>query len=345
MDNKKKINGRKIFDVVSWVLIFFLFSCSLGALLVKNKKGTVYIFGSRYDVVLTDSMSTINENHSEFLSGKSNQIQAFDLVRSEKVNAQTKLNLYDVVLFNNPYVGTDMHRVVGIEEDSGDEIYLEKNTFATVDGKEGLLLPNIESRIYTNTLNLSGMELDILTSDATYNNGYYFNFGGTNIEPTVTTTQVGDKYLHHLVLSRNTSRPVIVNLTHRLEFDYNDHLLLNVTYHSYYGDIHLNNSEFVLNEHEEYFLRTNITYKYEIRGDKAKDSDGTFKIDQIYSKVVQVIPKAGYVVRYMTSTFGILMFVGIGLIIIGAQFALDHMEKKEKKALEMKKEESTNEKE
>ena len=278
-------------------------------------------------------MSVINDEHADFLSGKSNQIQAFDLVRSKKVDKNTKLELYDVVLYNNPYVGTDMHRIVGIVEDRADEVFLSKNTFETIDNVPGFILSEVDSRIYTNAMSSTGMELDILTSEATYNDGYYFNFGGKNIEPTVTTYPYFNKYIHHLVLTRESTRPVIINMTHKLEFDYNDHLLFNIKYHSYYGDINLYKEGFTLNEDNEYEMRTNISYKYEIRGDKAKDSDGLFSIDDIYSKVVQVIPKAGYVVKYVSSTYGIIMFIGIAFVIIGTQFALDFIDKKEKKKL------------
>lgn len=331
----KKIGSKKVFDIISWIFIALLFILSLSLVLIRNAKGTIYLFNSRYDVVLTKSMSYKNESHLDFLEGHDNQIQPFDVVQSEKVNSSTELNIYDIVLFNNPYVGTDMHRIVNKEKDGSDDIYIFKGEYLQ---DNNLLLPDVDSYFYTNFMSYSTMEMVVECSSPQYNDFYNFNFNSKSYKPIVTITNDGDKYIHKYVLDNDTTMPGITTIAHKKEFDYSDHIIKSIKFNSYYGTFEINNNQLVDYERENTKLfRTNITYTYEIRGDAAKDSDGWYKIDQIYSRVTNVIPKVGYAIRYLSSPYGIIMLTGTAFIIIIVSFLIEKSEKKDKESKDEKK--------
>ena len=69
-----------------------------------------------YRVVLTDSMS---EKHRDNLYLRENrlndQIQTFDLIRTEKLPGEMDLELYDIVVYEVDHIYL-VHRIVGIEE-------------------------------------------------------------------------------------------------------------------------------------------------------------------------------------------------------------------------------------
>ena len=65
---------------------------------------------------------------------------------------------------------------------------------------------------------------------------------------------------------------------------------------------------------EKQIKEINFKERYLIRGDKAKTEDGWFERDRIYSKVELVIPKMGYVMRFLSSPWGTVMLVGLALI-------------------------------
>ena len=73
-----KSKKGKIIDIVSWVVVLLLFGTSSFLLLTRKSDGTVQVFGNRFDVVLTTSMSSKNPEHLDFLNGTS-QIQKMDI--------------------------------------------------------------------------------------------------------------------------------------------------------------------------------------------------------------------------------------------------------------------------
>lgn len=93
---------------------------------IKVTNNSIYLFGIRHDAVLTDSMSYKNEDPKvqEFLKGHDDQLYVGDLVYSNKVNMDTKLKVYDIVIFKHHDTGRQtIHRIVQILPGS---MYIDK---------------------------------------------------------------------------------------------------------------------------------------------------------------------------------------------------------------------------
>ena len=91
-------------------------------LIVKFTNNSIYLFGVRSDVVLSNSMSFKNEDKQvqKFLEGHDDQLKRGDLVYSTKVTAKTELKVYDIVLFiNRDNNKLTIHRIVVIRDGSG----------------------------------------------------------------------------------------------------------------------------------------------------------------------------------------------------------------------------------
>ena len=58
----------------------------------------------------------------------------------------------------------------------------------------------------------------------------------------------------------------------------------------------------------------NISEKYLIRGDKANTDDGWYEKKQLKAKVTNVIPKVGFVFRFLSTPFGAIMLIGLMFI-------------------------------
>ncbi len=324
---KKKITKGKIFDIISWIVVLLLFGSSLFLLISRQSNGSVLIFGNRYDVVLSNSMSYKNEAHLDFLNGHDDQIQKMDVVQSRAVDKNSEINVYDIVLFRDKTIGTNMHRVVDKQVKNIDYFYLKDAAITN----EEISLNQYGSKIYTSTnLHFTTLELTFVSSNASFSNGYNVSLNThLYLDLTVETKQVADKYEHKLTAKKSTDAPGKLIIGHNKEFDYGSEVITSIKLDSTYGDININGSNFELID-GIYTSINNITYEYMIRGDAAKTEDGWFTIDQIYSKVTKIIPKAGYFVSYITSVPGIIMLVGIGLLIVVADVGLDLIAKKEK---------------
>lgn len=114
---KNKKSGIKILDyafsgIVCLVFVFFFF----GSNVIRQNENGVVGDVPVYRVVRTGSMAEKHEKNT-YLKKNSldNQIQIFDLIRTEKLPDEMDLKLYDIVVYevDNMLI---VHRIVGIEE-------------------------------------------------------------------------------------------------------------------------------------------------------------------------------------------------------------------------------------
>ena len=307
--SKKKLIANIIFYTVAALLYIFIGY----ELVCKFTGNNVYLFGNRFDVVLTGSMSTKNENHLDFLEG-TNQIQPFDLVVSNKITKDTKLEEKDIVLFKNPDLNgqTDMHRIVQVVE-KGDEVDFLNVDLIDFNNKKGIEFISYGSCIAVSSVPLSKVTLKFI-SNKPYNSNYSFCIGATYVEPTSHSSieLKEDLYEHEMVYERTGTYPV------KVEFR---STILDIK--SYITSIFLECGEKNVDIRAEDYIPTdqksntkiyNPYYLYEIRGDAAKDSDGTFMKEELISKVVGVVPKLGYFVRFISSIPGIILIIGLALL-------------------------------
>ena len=326
--SNKNSKGKKIFDIISWVVVSVLFLTSLTLLIVRKSTGSLTLFGNRYDVVLSNSMSYKNEEHKDFLKGHNDQIQKMDVVRSKTVDKTTKLDVYDIVLYKDSRLGTNMHRIVDKKVHLQDELYLQQ---VDINDNKDIVLKVHDSAVYSNnTFSFKHGEITFVSESETFSDGYYFSSSGDVLDYTVNTTKKGSSYYHKVIIDKTSDRPGKFAIVHNKAFIYGSEVIQKIYFKTANGKINTNGKNFSLVEDDNYQFITNVTYEYEIRGDAAKTSDGWFTIDKIYSKVNKIIPKAGYITRFVTSIPGIIMLVGLGLIVIGLDFGLEWIDKKEK---------------
>lgn len=133
---KKRSLGRTIWDVLSSIVIAILIVFVGTELILKFSGQTIYWGGMRVDVVLTDSMSVKNEKYAAFLYGHDDQLQPYDLTYCRKIDENTDLQVYDIVIFDSPVFGPTIHRIVEITEIQGTTYYVTRGDKAdTVDGR------------------------------------------------------------------------------------------------------------------------------------------------------------------------------------------------------------------
>ena len=328
------MNGLKknrFVNILSYVLIGIVFTLSLAGIIIRFNKGTVYLFNTRADVVLSSSMSAKNEEHLDFLEGHDDQYQKFDLVFSQKVKSDEDVNVYDVIIYKNPMLGTTMHRVVGKTINSVQTFYLREPTFVNFNDSQMIQMNSWASGIITNSIPYESFEV-VLFSQFNNVDSYTFSDGYNEYQRNVETKQVGDYYEHRITASNLSSLPRMFVFNHKKEFDYSKDYLSSITLTTTSGEAVATADKFTLKEEGKYEYSTNYEYNYEIRGDNVKDSDGTqFKLKDIYSKVSFRIPGGGYFVRFITSIYGIILLIGMGFIIIGANFLIEYDKKKKQK--------------
>lgn len=272
-------------------------------------------------------MSEKNEKYKDFLEGHDDQIQKMDVVRSTPVSKETTLNVYDVVIFTDRYNRTNMHRIVDKEIKSSDELYLGN---VNIDN-EGLI-EFIDNGSYFSTSSISypSIEITFISDKDTFSYDFLFSYGGgyDNFDRSVVTTLVEGRYEHLVTLTKNTTRPVIMTVLHKGSNPIEEKISL-IKIASSKGEVVVNGKSFTL-AGDEYQSIHNVIYQYLTRGDKAPNDDGEWLvIDSIHAKVNKIIPKAGYIVSYLTSIPGIIMLVGLGLIIVAADVGLEYFNKKE----------------
>lgn len=329
--NKLQKNRKIISNILSYSLIGLLFLIVTMSLIYKTTDQPFYFYNLRYDVVLTDSMSRKNEEHLDFLKGHNDQIQAFDFVVSEKITDDTKLDVYDIVIFNNPSIGTDMHRIVNVENvgDTFELDYIKRDRIANYDVFK---FSELSSSIFLKTA-YSFTDIEIVTYSETPFEEDEFHFMVNNVPIEVEATYQESNstlYRNTIKYHRNSKSPATFTITKR-SYEFNSYF---ESIKLYRGSKHCLITPKVINGQEKQMYMDNISQKYLIRGDKAKTDDGWYTREQIQSKVIRVLPKFGYVARFLSSPYGAIMIIGLACIPIIYWMIFD---KKEKKTDENKK--------
>ena len=311
MNKEKIIKSRKIVsNVLSYSLIGFLFLIVTVSLIYKITDQPFYFFNTRFDVVLTDSMSSVNPEHKDFLKGHNDQIQAFDFVVSEKITDDTKLNVYDIVVFDNPRIGTDMHRIIDVEN-VGDTFELNNIEKDKINNHDVYRFNSPASSIFMTTVfTFSRIELVTYSLEPYDSNEYYININNNEVQVEVSSHIYAGYYVNYLTYDRNSLSPATFSITKKsYQFDSSF-----ASIKLYGGKKECFITPELIKEEEKQELMLNTSQKYKIRGDKAKTDDGWYTRDKIQSKVVKVIPKFGYVARFLSSPYGTILILGIAMI-------------------------------
>ena len=326
--NKKKL----IINIILYVISGLLLSLTITGIIIRlSSNGSLYIFDNRIDVVLTDSMSSKNEKYIDFLKGHDNQIQPFDLVVSRKVHSERELEVYDIVLFNNPGIGVDTHRIVAKDLISKDTLTSVNARYATLDGHDGVCLYEKTSSIISSAVVLKEMTIVTYFQGDNVDNHFYFSTKMSPLVPEVTSVreEKGILTTYKFKVDNKTAGYVVID--HQNEYDYSKEIIVSCDIVTQSGNETLNlNKEYTVAKGSDLVGSFNRVFEYETRGDKSNTSDGKFRIESIISEVTVIVPKLGYVVRYLTSVWGIVMFTSIGVIIIVFDIISSRMRKKEK---------------
>ena len=114
---KPKSKYAKIIDYAVTGIVCLLFVVLLiGSLVIRCTEGSYCGVIPTYRVVKSSSMAQKNEKNTYLLhSGLNDQIQMFDLIRTEKLPDEKDLELYDIVVYETDGM-LIIHRIVEIEE-------------------------------------------------------------------------------------------------------------------------------------------------------------------------------------------------------------------------------------
>ena len=333
MNAKKFFSYRKkVSKILGYSLVGFVFALVAIGMSYKFAKKPFYFYNSRADVVLTDSMSVKNEKYKDFLKD-TKQIQAFDFVISERITKGTKLKVYDVVIFDNPDIGIDMHRIVEIDR-VGDTFKfnnIEESMVGNIEtfkyGSPASSLELMGNYIYTD------FEIVNYTQNEFDEDEYYFNVGVESVKPTITSTLGDNGYYKNIIkYHRDSSSPTKFSITKK-----------NYEFNAYFEYVKLfgGNNGILINadtikQSVDGGYSFNISEKYLIRGDKANTDDGWYERKQLQAKVVGVIPKVGFVVRFLSTPYGAIMIIGLMFIPISYWVFFDKKKEKESKKDEKK---------
>ena len=115
--HKTKTKYAKMADMLFSGIICLIFVVMLiGSLMIQETENTCCGKIPTYRVVLTGSMAEKNEENTYlYENGLNDQIQAFNLIKTEKLPAEEDLKLYDIVVYEVDNILL-VHRIVGIEE-------------------------------------------------------------------------------------------------------------------------------------------------------------------------------------------------------------------------------------
>ena len=310
---------KRIFANIAFYLVLaIIYSFAIFAVVTKFTNGTIYLFNSRTDVVLTDSMSVRNENHAEYLSD-TKQIQPFDMVVSQKITDETELKEKDCVLFYNPNYHNELvvHRIVHVYEE-GIQFKVNNATKTSFNKEDVFTLAKVEGEVVMGTLDYKSISITAYSSSLS--SSYLVLSEGKNVvETNVETTTISDNvYKHVISYSRSSTAPYktfISNGTDQPVY------ISSITYESdSVGELTFSASELKLDESNNYKKLFNAYYLYEIRADKSNSSDGIFERDKLVAKVTNVIPKLGHFVHFIQSLPGIIMLVGLTILITISSF-------------------------
>ncbi len=135
--DKKK---ARAFDIITIVISSLLFLFIAYEIAIKISGNSLYLFGIRSDIVVSDSMSYKNEDEDvqSFLEGHDDQFSKGDVIYSVKIDENTALNIYDCVMFSNPDNGKlTTHRIVNIVERDGESRYILRADSANLSSSDG----------------------------------------------------------------------------------------------------------------------------------------------------------------------------------------------------------------
>ena len=160
MKHKKHPKLRKAFNIISWVLIAVLLCFVLWGVILRINHEQVYVFGKRFDCVLSNSMSSTNEVIREDYEEKgwNDRYQKGDLVTSIKITDETELSEGDVVLFVNPENNKiTCHRIVKINYVANNYTFVIRADTAKPgeeDGGRAFLKNELQSKVVGRTAGL-----------------------------------------------------------------------------------------------------------------------------------------------------------------------------------------------
>ena len=115
---------------------------------------------------------------------------------------KNELNVYDIVIFNNPSVGTDLHRIVDKQIQS-DSVTFDYLSFDEVN--KTFSLSNDISHITTSVIKFDSFVLHGY-SETEYNNGLYLNYYSKKHDLEVQSTFLNDKNIYEFTLSLTNDR-------------------------------------------------------------------------------------------------------------------------------------------
>lgn len=115
--SKKPNKLLKIFDYTFTSIVCLVFALVfVASFFISCTESTHNSELPTYQVVRTGSMATKNAKNNYLIKNDLNdQIQTFDLIRTEKLPDETELKLYDIVVYETDGMMI-VHRIVGIEE-------------------------------------------------------------------------------------------------------------------------------------------------------------------------------------------------------------------------------------
>ena len=153
MEQKRKVDKRKVWDIVSWILVGILFIIAAFGLFLRFRRNQVYFFGKRYDAVLSKSMATVNEVIREDYEEKgwTNQFKKGSLLVSTKITEETELKAGDIVIFINPDSNKiTAHRIVSVGYNGNENVYTIRADAAKPgeeDGGRAFLKNELQSKV------------------------------------------------------------------------------------------------------------------------------------------------------------------------------------------------------
>lgn len=311
--SKKKIILNIVFYTV--MAIFYIFV--IVGVISRFNNGAFYIFGNRYDVVLSSSMASVNPVNKEFLKG-TDRLHRNDLIKSHVIDDNTELNLKDIVLFNNPYDGNKLtvHRIVEINE-IGDSIKFGAISKTTIEGVEYINFTDeytyaISSRVKATSVTIKSISKKDVTD------AFLCRFGETKMSLTTTKEKIGEYYHYETTFSRGINTPIQVYILP----NYTDQYISSIHYTiGDNKDINVIPSEVNIKEDGSAESFYNFYYQYVTRGDANSSDDGKFVRSDFLTKLTKNYGGIGIVVKFITSIFGIITFALLAVIIsVGAYF-------------------------
>lgn len=317
-EKKDKSISRKIIYIILYCIVGIIFITTIVAIIGRFTGDSFTLFGNRFDVVLTDSMSSKNENHLDFLEG-TRQIGVNDLVVSHKIDETTELQVKDIVLFNHPKVGTDMHRIVDMRDNGKDEVTVDFVKKVNIDGQDYFQLYDLGSNAITNYIEYDKVELEVYTS-INFDDNFQFYLGESFTKNIKTDLVSTNWYKTNITLTKNSGEQTATKFSfgYGKYSDYKNFYLSNIRIYSVNGQINANASNLNLVDGKtlQFSNIFNQRYEYLIRGDKALTSDGWYTKDKLISKVTSIAPGIGLVFRFLQSLWGIICLLGLVILFI-----------------------------